>query len=65
MPGDWEVGDRTGSGAYGTRNDIAVLTPPGRPPVVLAVMSSRDTPDADHDDALIAAAARVVVGALG
>lgn len=65
VPGDWAVGDTTGSGAYGTRNDVAVLTPPGRAPIALAVMSSRAARDADHDDALIAAAAEVMVGALG
>ncbi|MGY1807454.1 class A beta-lactamase [Blastococcus sp. SYSU D00669] len=64
VPADWEVGDKTGNGAYGTRNDVAVLTPPGRAPIVLAVMSSRDAQDAEHDDALVAAAARVVAGAL-
>ncbi|HJX43195.1 MAG TPA: serine hydrolase, partial [Geodermatophilus sp.] len=64
VPGDWEVGDKTGTGAYGTRNDVAVVTPPGRAPVVLAVMSSRDEPEAGHDDALIAEAARVVATAL-
>ncbi|MGY1603425.1 class A beta-lactamase [Geodermatophilus sp. SYSU D00815] len=65
VPEDWEVGDKTGDGAYGTRNDVAVLTPPGRAPIVLAVMSSRATPDAEHDDALVAEAARVVAGVLG
>ncbi len=65
VPADWEVGDKTDTGAYGTRNDIAVLTPPGRAPIVLAVMSSRDEPDAEHDDTLIAEAARVVVAGLG
>ncbi len=65
VPVDWDVGDKTGIGAYGTRNDVAVLTPPGRAPIVLAVMSSRDEPDADHDDALIAEAARVVAAGLG
>ncbi|PWW23501.1 beta-lactamase class A [Geodermatophilus normandii] len=64
VPGDWEVGDKTGTGAYGARNDVAVLTPPGRAPLVLAVMSSRDEPDAEHDDALIAEAARVVAAAM-
>jgi hypothetical protein len=49
----------------GTRNDVAVMTPPGRAPVVLAVMSSRATQQAEHDDALIAAAAEVVAHALG
>jgi beta-lactamase class A len=65
VPDDWTVGDKTGSGAYGTRNDVAVLTPPGRAPIVLAVMSSRAAQDADHDDALIAGAAAVVAAALG
>ena len=65
VPDDWVVGDKTGSGAYGTRNDVAVLTPPGRAPIVLAVMSSRAAQDAEHDDALIAAADEVVAGALG
>ena len=65
VPGDWAVGDKTGTGAYGTRNDVAVLTPPGRAPIVLAVMSSRAELDADHDDALVAEAARVVVAGLG
>ncbi len=65
VPGDWDVGDKTGTGAYGTRNDVAVLTPPGRAPIVLAVMSSRDAQDAEHDDALVAEAARVAVAGLG
>ncbi|RBY85230.1 class A beta-lactamase [Blastococcus sp. TF02A-26] len=63
VPGDWVVGDKTGTAAYGTRNDVAVLVPPGRAPIVVAVMSSRDQLDAAHDDALLAAAARVVVTA--
>jgi beta-lactamase class A len=65
VPAGWEVGDKTGNGAYGTRNDIAVLWPPDRAPIVLAVMSSRAEQDAEHDDALIARAAAVVVDALG
>ena len=65
VPAGWEVGDKTGSGGYGTRNDLAVLWPPGRAPLVLAVMSSRDEQDADRDDALIARATEVAVAALG
>jgi beta-lactamase class A len=64
VPDDWEVGDKTGSGGYGTRNDIAVLWPPEGDPIVLAVMSSRDQQDAESDDALIAEAAEVVVRTL-
>jgi beta-lactamase class A len=64
VPPGWAVGDKTGNGTYGTRNDIAVLWPPGRAPIVLAVMSSRDREDDDHDDALIAEAAKAVVAAM-
>lgn len=64
VPRGWVVGDKTGSGGYGTRNDIAVLRPPGRAPIVLAVLSSRDEKDAESDDALVAEAAEVVVEAL-
>ncbi len=65
VPEGWEVGDKTGNGSYGTRNDIAVLWPPEGDPIVLAVMSSREAEDAEYDNALVAGAAEVVVEALG
>jgi beta-lactamase class A len=65
VPQGWVVGDKTGTASYGGRNDIAVLWPPERDPIVVAVMTSRDRLGADQVDALIADAARVVVGALG
>jgi beta-lactamase class A len=65
VPEGWRVGDRTGSGGYGTRNDIAVITPPGRPPIVLAVLSDKGEVDAESDAALIAAASRAALDALG
>jgi beta-lactamase class A len=65
VPSDWIVGDKTGSGGYGTRNDIAVLWPGSRAPIVLAVMSSKSIEGAKYDDALIAAAAKEAVAGLG
>ncbi|MFI6576455.1 class A beta-lactamase [Nocardiopsis sp. NPDC050513] len=65
VPDDWTVGDKTGTAGYGGRNDIAVLWPPEGDPIVLAVMSSRDTEGAERDDALIADAAAIVVEAMG
>ncbi|WP_326701421.1 class A beta-lactamase [Streptomyces sp. NBC_01754] len=65
VPRGWTVGDKTGTGiGYGVRNDIAVLWPPGRAPVVVAIMSNRGREDDTHDDRLIAEAAAVVTGAL-
>ncbi|MFI6068141.1 class A beta-lactamase [Micromonospora sp. NPDC051227] len=65
VPAGWVVGDKTGTGGYGTRNDIAVIWPPDRAPIVLAVLSSRDKEDATPEDSLIAQATRVVVAQLG
>ena len=64
VPAGWVVGDRTGAAAYGTRNDIAVLWPPDGDPIVLAILSDRDERDADHDDALIARAAKAAIAIL-
>lgn len=65
VPDGWRVGDKTGTGGYGTRNDIALVWPPdGGAPIVLAVLSTRDQVDAAHDDALIAEATEVVLAAL-
>ncbi|SCG64636.1 beta-lactamase class A [Micromonospora coxensis] len=61
VPDGWVVGDKTGAGGYGTRNDIAVIWPPDRAPIVLAVLSSRDEKDASYDNALIAEATKAVL----
>ncbi|CAM5493605.1 class A beta-lactamase [Streptomyces atroolivaceus] len=63
-PDGWQVGDKTGTGGYGTRNDIAIVWPPDRAPIALAVLSRRDTKDAERDDALLARAAEVTFDAL-
>ncbi|MFG2196610.1 class A beta-lactamase [Streptomyces sp. NPDC048639] len=65
VPKDWTVADKSGAGEYGTRNNIAVVTPPGGKPIVMAVLTSRDTQDAEYDDALVAGAASVVADAVG
>ncbi|NEN78951.1 class A beta-lactamase [Nocardioides zeae] len=67
-PDGWTVGDKTGSAAYGTRNDIAVAWPPAgsnRSPVVIAVLTSGDEADDPTHDALVADATRVTFAALG
>lgn len=43
LPPDWIVGDKTGSGDNGSINDIAILRPPGRAPVVVAVYVTGST----------------------
>jgi beta-lactamase class A len=65
VPHGWTVGDKTGSGGYGTDNDIAILWPPRRPPIIMAVMTTRPAQAAAPDNALVTATARTVLGALG
>jgi beta-lactamase class A len=65
VPSGWRVGDKTGNGGYGTRNDIAVAWPPQGSPVVIAILSDRGKPDAPSADALIADATRTAIAALG
>ena len=36
IPVAWRAGDKTGSGERGTRNDVAIVWPPGRAPIVVA-----------------------------
>jgi len=64
VPAGWTAGDKTGTGGYGTSNDIGVLWPPRRSPIVMAIMSTRATPGAAPASTLIAEAARIVLPAL-
>ncbi|VDG97190.1 Beta-lactamase precursor [Lysinibacillus sphaericus] len=63
-PEEWVVVDKSGAGTYGTRNDIAIVWPPNKEPIVIAIMSRHDIENAEYDDALIAKAAEITLNAL-
>ncbi|MES2263256.1 MAG: class A beta-lactamase [Pseudomonadota bacterium] len=63
VPAGWRVADKTGSGAYGASNDIAVLWPPGRAPIVLAIYTTHLDDKAKGRSDIVAAAARAVSAA--
>ncbi|MDY0883404.1 class A beta-lactamase [Dongia soli] len=53
LPKDWRVGDKTGSGNHGSANDVAILMPPDRAPILVAVyLTQTDAPPADRDAAI-------------
>ena len=54
VPTDWIIGDKTGSGANGATNDIAIMRPPDRAPVLLAIYSVGSTATANDRAAAIA-----------
>jgi beta-lactamase class A len=65
VPTGWKVGDKTGNGGYGTRNDIAIAWPPTGRPIVVALQSDRGTATANSADGLLADATRAAVSQLG
>lgn len=59
-PAGWTVADKSG-GAGPLRNDVAIVFPPDRAPIVITVLTERTDPTAEYDDALVARAAEVVL----
>ncbi|HZZ49369.1 MAG TPA: class A beta-lactamase, partial [Pseudonocardia sp.] len=66
VPAGSRVADKTGSGAQGECNDIGVIWPPGRAPLVVAVYTAPTDPSspARTGHAAIASATRVALDAL-
>jgi beta-lactamase class A len=60
LPKDWIVGDKAGTGANGTHNDVAIIRPPRRRPIfVTAYLTGSALPDTACD-AVLAAVGRAV-----
>jgi len=62
LPADWKVGDRTGSGQNGSTNDIAILRPPGRAPILLSVYLTQTAAVPAARNATLASVATAVAG---
>ena len=59
FPANWRVGDKTGSNAKNTTNDIAVAWPPNRPPILVsAYLTECDGPE-EKRNAVLAKVARL------
>lgn len=61
VPNGWLVGDKTGTGDYGTTNDIGIIYPPKCPPIVVAIYFTHNTKDAAPSNELIASATRLLI----
>lgn len=64
VPASWEVADKTGSGSYGTTNDVAVLWSEKGDPVCLTVYFTQPAQDAKWRDDIIRAATQIALKAL-
>ncbi|MFS2079640.1 class A beta-lactamase [Telluria sp. Tellsp131] len=61
FPADCRVADKTGTGAYGTTNDVGIVFPPQGQPVIVAVYYT----GSKTDSKVVADAAAIVARALG
>jgi beta-lactamase class A len=61
VPSDWQAGDKTGTGARGTTNDVAIFWPPGGAPVVVAAYLTETEAPAGRRNAALAEVGRQVV----
>ncbi|MEV0220107.1 class A beta-lactamase [Streptomyces sp. NPDC050704] len=64
LPQDWALGDKTGTGKYGTTNDVGIAWTPDGAPVVLAVLTTKSDPAAPMDEPLVADTAALLASAL-
>lgn len=58
IPADWRIGDKTGTHQTGA-NDIGLIWPPGRPPLLVTAYLAESAADARMRDATIAAVGRI------
>ena len=58
VPAGWIVGDKTGTGERGTNNDVGILWPPGRAPMILCVYLTETSASFEARNATIAAVAK-------
>ena len=63
VPADWRVGDKTGTGLRGATNDVAILWPPGRGPLLVAAYyDAPDEMEAELRDGVLAEVGRIAAG---
>ena len=61
VPKTWTVGDKTGRCGNGATNDVAIIRPPGRAPIVVAIYSIGSTSSADDHASTLAEVARATL----
>ncbi|NRO95951.1 class A beta-lactamase [Paraburkholderia sp. NMBU_R16] len=65
LPTGWRVGDKTGTGERGTANDIAIVWPPGRGPIIVTAYLTATTAAAAQRNAALAEVGRLAASIVG
>jgi beta-lactamase class A len=64
LPAAWRIGDKTGTGENGASSDIAIVRPPGRAPILIAIYLAGSSSDTEHLNNAIARAASLIAQSL-
>lgn len=64
LPAEWRAGDKTGAGDNGTTNDVGLIWPPDRAPVIVSVYLTGTSATGERRNASVASVGRAVVSAL-
>jgi beta-lactamase class A len=59
VPKGWRVGDKTGSGSNNATNDIAIIWPPGRAPILVTAYYAEASATDDERNAVLAEVGRL------
>jgi beta-lactamase class A len=59
LPAGWKAGDKTGTGGHGSINDVAIVWPPGRPPMIISIFCSGSNRPTSEIEAAIAQIGRL------
>lgn len=65
LPADWKSAHKTGTGANGSTNDVAILWPPHRAPILAAAYCTGSSRPRAEIEAVLADAARLIVRSFG
>jgi beta-lactamase class A len=60
LPQGWRIGDKSGSGKHGTRNDVGMILPPDGTPILAAVYYTESTAPFASREKVVADAGRII-----
>ncbi len=65
VPKGWKVADKTGTGSYGSANDIAIVWPPKGSPIVIAIYTVQKQKNAILREDVISSATHILMQSFG
>jgi beta-lactamase class A len=63
LPNGWSVGDKSGSGDHGTRNDVGIIKPPRGPPILATIYCTESAEPLSSREQVIAEVSQITASA--